>query len=262
MPTPTRNILILAHPGHELRIHHWLELHRPTVYLLTDGSGGKLSSRTHYSRAVIENAGGLPGAVFGTITDKAWYSAILGGQSALFTTMLNAILDDIPLDRPVEIISDALDGYNPMHDMAWAFGKMVQHRLVASAISARHLCSAATTNVTGKTEVVLQLDSAARSRKIAAVEKYTPLAEEAQRIFWPATRPLSIRKHFFRKILIGRMTIRRIGKLSDKAASKAAFTPSASPMTDISVRSGSGCSLKPVPVHPLLWANSSNSRRK
>ncbi|TMV03163.1 hypothetical protein [Brucella haematophila] len=182
MPTPTRNILILAHPGHELRIHHWLELHRPTVYLLTDGSGGKLSSRTHYSRAVIENAGGLPGAVFGTITDKAWYSAILGGQSALFTTMLNAILDDIPLDRPVEIISDALDGYNPMHDMAWAFGKMVQHRLVASAISARHLCSAATTNVTGKTEVVLQLDSAARSRKIAAVEKYTPLAEEAQRI--------------------------------------------------------------------------------
>ena len=31
--------LIVAHPGHELRVHHWMELARPLVLVLTDGSG-------------------------------------------------------------------------------------------------------------------------------------------------------------------------------------------------------------------------------
>ena len=34
-----RAVLVVAHPGHELRVHGWLELARPTVCILTDGSG-------------------------------------------------------------------------------------------------------------------------------------------------------------------------------------------------------------------------------
>jgi hypothetical protein len=29
--------LVVAHPGHELRVFHWLRLARPCVFVLTDG---------------------------------------------------------------------------------------------------------------------------------------------------------------------------------------------------------------------------------
>ena len=182
MSKPILNILILAHPGHELRIHHWIELHKPVVYLLTDGSGGKMSSRTHYSKDVIDRAGALSGAVFGEISDKDWYDSILNHRSELFLNVINTIVDDIPADRRVQIISDAVDGYNPMHDIAWAFGQSIHDRLARRNAVLPNLCSAAIPNVDGKLEVNLQLDSDARERKVAAVRGYTPLADEAKRV--------------------------------------------------------------------------------
>src|SRR5207253_5484219 len=32
-----RAALVIAHPGHELRVYHWLRLARPSVFILTDG---------------------------------------------------------------------------------------------------------------------------------------------------------------------------------------------------------------------------------
>jgi hypothetical protein len=37
--------LIIAHPGHEIRVHGWLERAKPVVYVLTDGSGRSGQSR-------------------------------------------------------------------------------------------------------------------------------------------------------------------------------------------------------------------------
>ncbi|HEX8245140.1 MAG TPA: hypothetical protein VF541_16635, partial [Longimicrobium sp.] len=42
--------LVVAHPGHELRVYGWMERARPLVFVLTDGSGsgseGRLESTT------------------------------------------------------------------------------------------------------------------------------------------------------------------------------------------------------------------------
>lgn len=176
------NILILAHPGHELRIHHWLELIKPTVYLLTDGSGGAMSSRTHFSKDVIEQAGARPGALFGEISDKEWYASIMAGNSDLFLNAIEKIVDDAPENCQVQIISDARDGYNPMHDLAWFIGKLVHHRLSQRNTLLPFLSSAAVTDVPGKVEHSLQLSAEARERKIRAVTGYTPLADEARNI--------------------------------------------------------------------------------
>ena len=72
-----KTILILAHPGHELRIFHWMEQVRPVVCVLTDGSGGNQSSRTAYSIETVAAARAFLGPVFGQMPDRDWYDAIL-----------------------------------------------------------------------------------------------------------------------------------------------------------------------------------------
>lgn len=37
--------LMIAHPGHELLVHGWLEVAHPRVFVLTDGSGRCAQSR-------------------------------------------------------------------------------------------------------------------------------------------------------------------------------------------------------------------------
>ncbi|MER8749912.1 hypothetical protein NKH57_11620 [Mesorhizobium sp. M1050] len=175
-------VLILAHPGHELRIHHWLELKKPRIYLLTDGSGGRHSARTQYSRDVVEAVGATAGAVFGDIPDAAWYKALLARDCGVFADVLARINLDVSDMKDVQIVSDAVDGYNPMHDLAYAFGNALNRLLQSTRPGRKQLCTAAVPNVPGVIEVETQLDSAARTRKMAAVKAYTPLADEARQI--------------------------------------------------------------------------------
>lgn len=179
MPKKSEHVLILAHPGHELRIHHWLELAKPRVYLLTDGSGGRQAARTSYSRDVVEAAGATPGVVFGDVPDAVWYRALLAGDNRFFVDMLTSIDKDLPSATDIQIVSDAVDGYNPMHDLAHAFGSAL-NRLQGR--TRNHLCSAAVPSVAGTVEMEITLDEAARDRKVAAVKAYTPLADEARQI--------------------------------------------------------------------------------
>lgn len=177
-----QNVLILAHPGHELRVHHWLELKKPQIYLLTDGSGGRHSARTRYSRDVVEAAGAAAGAVFGDIPDATWYKALLARDNGVFADVLARISVDVSDMQDVQVVSDAVDGYNPMHDLAYAFGNALNRLLQSTRLGRKQLCTAAVPNVPGVVEVEIQLDPAARARKMAAVKAYTPLADEARQI--------------------------------------------------------------------------------
>src|SRR3954470_22561000 len=68
--------MVIAHPGHELRVHHWLELARPVVFVLTDGSGRTGHPRLDATSRVLEAAGARRGPVFGRWTDRSVYEAI------------------------------------------------------------------------------------------------------------------------------------------------------------------------------------------
>src|SRR5262245_21413951 len=72
-----RPALVIAHPGHELRIHGWLCQHRPTVFVLTDGSGRGGRSRLGTTGRVLAQAGAEPGSIFGRYPDAAVYQALL-----------------------------------------------------------------------------------------------------------------------------------------------------------------------------------------
>lgn len=72
--------LVIGHPGHELRVHHWLEKARPLVLVLTDGSGHLSAGRLDRTAAVLAGADASPAAnFFGKTSDRELYRAILTG---------------------------------------------------------------------------------------------------------------------------------------------------------------------------------------
>ncbi|TIU68722.1 MAG: hypothetical protein E5W25_11970, partial [Mesorhizobium sp.] len=54
--------LVVAHPGHELRVHHWMETAKPLVLVLTDGSGHLGVGRLDRTAEVLAGAGARPAA--------------------------------------------------------------------------------------------------------------------------------------------------------------------------------------------------------
>ena len=113
----TISAIIVAHPGHELLLHHWLEIDRPIVFALTDGSGGHGEDRRAMSLRIIQSAGASVGAVFGLAPDKRWYAAILAGEYSLFDQASRLIAAACRNAGVRRIVTDSIEFYNPMHDL-------------------------------------------------------------------------------------------------------------------------------------------------
>lgn len=111
-----RAALVVAHPGHELRLHGWLARVRPDVHVLTDGAGLLGRPRVASTARVLADVGAAAGGIFGRWTDRALYAALLDHNHAPFL----ALADDLAamlVTRDVEhVVADAAEGYNPGHD--------------------------------------------------------------------------------------------------------------------------------------------------
>lgn len=114
---PGRAALVVGHPGHELRIHGWLELAQPIVFVLTDGSGHGNRSRLASSTRVIDGAGGRTGSIYGRFTDVEIYAALLRADVAVFTRVVEELAAALRRDEVAYVLSDAAEGYNPTHDI-------------------------------------------------------------------------------------------------------------------------------------------------
>src|SRR5205085_11261535 len=88
MTVPRRRAaLVVAHPGHELRLHHWLERARPTVCVLTDGSGRSGPSRLGFTADLLGRLGAEAGPIFGRFSDLDAYDALLAGRTEPFVAL-------------------------------------------------------------------------------------------------------------------------------------------------------------------------------
>src|SRR6184192_1679995 len=79
--------LIVAHPGHELRVHGWMEHARPLVFVLTDGSGSRNEARLASTTRLLEQTGSRPGCVYGRFTDRQLYDVLLRSDHGLFLNL-------------------------------------------------------------------------------------------------------------------------------------------------------------------------------
>jgi len=174
-----RGALVIAHPGHELRVHGWLEAARPAAYVLTDGSGHTGVSRLTSTTCLLEAAGASRGAVYGRYTDGAIYQAVLHGAVDHFLTLseeLSEVFREAGIDY---VVSDAEEGYNPSHDLCrWVAGAAVRKATVPHfdfplvAHPQAHAGEPGTLS--------LDLPGEALDRKLEAARGYAALAAETE----------------------------------------------------------------------------------
>lgn len=179
--------MIIGHPGHELRVHHWLETARPEVLVLTDGSGRTNQPRLGSTTKILQRAGAMPGPIYGRFTDAALYDVMLSGKYEVAVALVKEVADWLVAGEFDLVAGDALEGYNPSHELC------------------RYLIGAACERVRRQTgriipnydfllvnrpdecpmelrprAICLHLDDAAIGRKLAAAEGYPELKHEVE----------------------------------------------------------------------------------
>lgn len=177
-----RTALILGHPGHELRVFRFLEIHQPIVYVLTDGSGNNGgASRISSTKKVLETTGASPGKVFGRFTDKQIYDHILSQNIDAFSELIGELEEDLRKQGIERIAGDACEGYNPTHDLC---------RYMINAIAEKngfenydylldgppHACP----EELKKAAIWMHLNEEEFARKLAAVDNYPELLEDVR----------------------------------------------------------------------------------
>lgn len=186
LPSPITSVapvLVVAHPGHELRVHGWMERARPLVCVLTDGSGSADEARLESTSGVLQALGARPGPLYGRLSDRALYAGILAGDSDLFCRLadeLAQLLSDHGADC---VVGDAVEGYNPSHDlcrlvinaaarMARGAGELPGYDFLL--VGAPGQCP----EQMRERACFLRLDEDALARKLAAADAYPELAGE------------------------------------------------------------------------------------
>jgi hypothetical protein len=185
---PARSALVIAHPGHELRVHGWLERERPTVFVLTDGSGHGVSSRLASTERLLRAAGATPGTIFGRFADREIYRLLLDGEMGVLEDLTRELAAALVACEAEIVAADALEGYNPGHDLCRVLTDAAV--ILASRQTGRTLASyefplaAAPDACPGarrSTALRLTLNDSALARKLAAARAYPEMAEEVER---------------------------------------------------------------------------------
>jgi hypothetical protein len=176
--------LILAHPGHELRAYHFLERVCPFVAVMTDGSGSSGTPRVDESLAVLARVGGRPAPVFGLMSDREAYAALMAADARPFLPLLTTIADSLARARVRAVVIDAAEGYNPVHDVCHWIGRsaVAIARRLGAEIDLFELDLVSRPDGTGE-GVRLVLDEEAFRRKLEAVASCDALKSEAEAAF-------------------------------------------------------------------------------
>ena len=109
--------LVIGHPGHELRVFHWLETVRPVVFVFTDGSGGSGHSRLPSTTRILDQVGASKGSFYGALTDSEIYQAILNRDFDLFIKLARELARFLMDETVSYVAGDSAEGYNPTHDI-------------------------------------------------------------------------------------------------------------------------------------------------
>jgi hypothetical protein len=109
--------VVVAHPGHEVRIHGWLERERPRVFILTDGSGRAGQPRIASTGRYLQKFGLRPANVFGRLTDLEVYAALLARDYGLFISLCEELAEAFLAEGVTSVVADASEGYNTTHDV-------------------------------------------------------------------------------------------------------------------------------------------------
>jgi hypothetical protein len=177
--------LVIGHPGHELRVHHWVETARPLTFVLTDGSGHGQQSRLPSTAGVLRRAGAKATPIFGRWTDAQAYEILRSASLAAVVDVTRELAQAL-LDNEIQFVAaDAMEGFNPTHDLCRYITNAAV--LTAERAAGRKIANfdfvlaappdAAPPEIRDRC-IRLQLDEPALMRKRIAAENYPELKDE------------------------------------------------------------------------------------
>lgn len=174
--------LIIAHPGHELRILRWVELHQPDVLVLTDGSGRSGKSRVQSTQSLLGNAGAHFVDSFKQVSDADFYTAILSRDLKFFSAIIEAIECLLESHEYTTVVTDGLEGFNPAHDLTHLMTLQAVRRLQKPMLRLFEFALDSNPSIVPENRVEaavrIDLDDAAFERKVATAQKYDELLSE------------------------------------------------------------------------------------
>ena len=180
-----RGALVIAHPGHELRVYQWLKLARPLVFVLTDGSGRSGTSRLYQTTRILERAGARRGGIYGDLTDAELYSAVLRFDVGTFLDLTERLADELRREEIAYVVADALEGYNPAHDLCRYVTNAAVRLLAAQGVDLDNfdLIAGDARDQTGPHHgISIDVDLGVLEEKIALALAYTELQADVHRI--------------------------------------------------------------------------------
>lgn len=178
-------MLVVAHPGHELRVYGWMMQARPVVHVLTDGSGADGAPRIDSTTALLDDVDATRGSIYGRLSDREIYHAMLAGDHVRFIALAEELASALVRDRAVLIAGDAVEGFNPSHDVC----RYVINAAVRLASSAGGRIDAYAFALDGAPDACssapgdplrLHLDDRTLARKLQAAHAYTQLRSEVE----------------------------------------------------------------------------------
>ncbi len=174
--------VVVAHPGHELRIIEFISRARPLVAVLTDGSASTSQSRLSQTTALLEEVGATPSTVYGRLTDRDAYAALMSGDWSVFLQLALDLSAAFRAHHITAVAMDAAEGYNPVHDVCRVLTESATCLFKSEAPALFEF------DLVGHPEgsgdgIRLALDDAAFARKLEAVKRYEALAAEAKAAF-------------------------------------------------------------------------------
>src|SRR5262245_11003646 len=104
--------LIVAHPGHELRVFRWMETCQPMYFCITDGSGRDGNSRLGSTSQVLGKVGATQGSIFGPLTDRDVYRYLLDERHEIFTELLKQLAGELIAHDVAWVVGDSPEGMN------------------------------------------------------------------------------------------------------------------------------------------------------
>ncbi|MCE7993728.1 MAG: hypothetical protein HEP71_17210 [Roseivirga sp.] len=181
-------LLFIGHPGHELLAYKFLQEYKPYVIFLTTGSGNADTPRIKGSIDLVEALELHVFSPFSPFTDRQIYNLIMDGNFGEFKQVKSALTAFV-LEHNIErIVGDALEGFNPSHDLCrYIINGCVQdlkgrHNLENYDFLQDEVFRNSEIKL-NELDIVLRLNNDEMEAKLQACRKYSELKFEVDRFF-------------------------------------------------------------------------------
>lgn len=182
-----KTLLFVGHPGHELLAYKFLKDYKPDVIFLTTGSGNKDQPRIAGSVDLVESLGLKVYQPFAPFTDRQIYDLIMGGDFEAFDKVRDALKNFILEHNIQRVVGDALEGFNPSHDLCrYIINSTVKVLEPGSVLNYDFLQDEVFRNADfeeGTSDIILKLNDGEMESKLGACRAYGQLKFEVDRFF-------------------------------------------------------------------------------